>query len=231
MSSAHRHHDCSQAGCHIPNPVYAQSLDELEFERSLPGLAQSGDSSRVQKLLAKGADPNQPDSSGYTALVRMLQLPRPCCDLHDREHVALCTSSDAPHPALVNPIFCPCSGQQHYASRQGNVSLCRMLLDAGADPNAATMQLKTTALHRSAAQGHLSVTKLLLASGAKPDGQDDRGQTALHAAAQNGHLDVVRLILNTSADPAGLKATRDRKGQTASDLTAVDDIRALLCAS
>ena len=57
--------------------------------------------------------------------------------------------------------------------------MVELLLQLGADPNAATASGGATALHRAAYLGHLAVVQLLLRAGADAARQDADGQTAL----------------------------------------------------
>ena len=50
----------------------------------------------------------------------------------------------------------------HYASRAGHTEMMRILLDAGADPDARTGAGKVTPLHRAAYMGHLEAVQLLI---------------------------------------------------------------------
>lgn len=50
----------------------AQSLDELAFERGIWGAAFNGELQKVQLLLEQGRSCNSVDSSGYSALVRIV---------------------------------------------------------------------------------------------------------------------------------------------------------------
>ena len=76
-----------------------------------------------------------------------------------------------------------------------------MLLEAGADKDAATMHgVTVTALHIAAREGHLEVVRLLLQAGADKDASNGDGLTALHFAARPGHSEVVRLLLEAGAD-------------------------------
>ena len=73
----------------------------------------------------------------------------------------------------------------HSAATQGSVEICRMLLDAGADPNA--MQLSNfTALHAAALRGSLLLGELLIERGAQPDAKADDGRTAADIARDAG---------------------------------------------
>ncbi|XP_068776900.1 ankyrin repeat domain-containing protein 39 isoform X2 [Struthio camelus] len=67
----------------------------------------------------------------------------------------------------------------HYASRNGHLGVCRLLLQRGARCNARTPG-GATALHRASYCGHLAVARLLLAHGADPAIADDDGRTSLH---------------------------------------------------
>lgn len=117
----------------------------------------------------------------------------------------------------------------HYAARNGNVEICKMLIEDGkADVDAIT-KAGATALHRAAMMGnyiyctqligilkkfcvgvlgHLNVVKLLVGAKANLQLQDEYGQTALHRAAIRGHLDVCKFLLEH--DPK-LKEIKDKK--------------------
>lgn len=60
---------CAENCPHTTPSPYAQTLDELSFERSLHGSANAGDLARVEKLLSKNTFVDERDYAGYTALV------------------------------------------------------------------------------------------------------------------------------------------------------------------
>ncbi|KAM9175187.1 ankyrin repeat domain-containing protein 39 [Mergus octosetaceus] len=111
----------------------------------------------------------------------------------------------------------------HYASRNGHLGVCRLLLQRGARCDARTPG-GATALHRACYCGHLAVVRLLLAHGADPAAADGDGRTGLHKAAECGHRDVCALLLQL--DPA-LAAARDARGRRPCD-TADPALRDLL---
>ena len=86
------------------------------------------------------------------------------------------------------------------ATKGGNISVVRMLLDAGADPNMKSSRGDTPLL-MSANEGNLGITKLLLQRGAQPNIVGRSGYTPLHQAACNGNIDVVKELLEKGADP------------------------------
>ena len=82
----------------------------------------------------------------------------------------------------------------HLAAKNGHLDVMRLLLEAGADKDAAT-QNGYTALHFAAEQGHLDVMRLLLEAGADKNAATQNGHTALHLAGLYGHLNAVQMLL------------------------------------
>uniref|UniRef100_A0A663EQS3 Ankyrin repeat domain 39 n=1 Tax=Aquila chrysaetos chrysaetos TaxID=223781 RepID=A0A663EQS3_AQUCH len=79
----------------------------------------------------------------------------------------------------------------HYASRNGHLGVCRLLLQRGARCDARTPG-GATPLHRASYCGHLAVARLLLDHGADPAATDEDGRTSLHKAAEQGHRGALR---------------------------------------
>ena len=95
------------------------------------------------------------------------------------------------------------------AAGEGHAEAARLLLDAGADPNAMagtdgaryemTMTLDRP-LHDAAGSGHPGIVAMLLEAGAEVDVQNAFGGTPLHSAVYGASLDSVRLLLAAGAD-------------------------------
>ncbi|CAK9019884.1 unnamed protein product [Durusdinium trenchii] len=94
------------------------------------------------------------------------------------------------------------------AAALGYLEVVRMLLEAGAEKNAAT-QDGETALMAAARDGHLEVVQVLLEAGAEKNAATQDGETALMAAARDGHLEVVQVLLKAGADKNA--ATQDEE--------------------
>jgi ankyrin repeat protein len=85
-----------------------------------------------------------------------------------------------------------------HACRDGREGTARLLLDAGADPNAEGTY--GSALSYALPAG-ISLVSLLLARGASPDSPAVNEMTVLHQAVELGRLDVAAALLEAGADP------------------------------
>jgi uncharacterized protein len=79
----------------------------------------------------------------------------------------------------------------HAGATRGDAEIVKMLLDAGADPN-ARQERGFVPLHSAVANGNVPVVELLLKHGARPDAKADDGKTAGDMAA--GHKDLSELL-------------------------------------
>jgi uncharacterized protein len=79
-------------------------------------------------------------------------------------------------------------------ARKGDLRRVSLLIDVGADVNAADADGRTP-LHHASSCGRTDIVRILVQRGADLDAEDARGRTALHVASAGGHVDVVRLLL------------------------------------
>jgi len=102
----------------------------------------------------------------------------------------------------------------HLAAFFGKTDAVRLLLDAGADPNApGTGWMTGTALHSAVSARHPEAVAALLAAGADADARQAGGWTPLHGAAHNADPETVGLLLRAGADPT----IADDEGRSALD--------------
>lgn len=86
------------------------------------------------------------------------------------------------------------------AAAEGNSTICRILLAAGADPDGTTLYECNTALQLAALGGHTEVCRVLLAAGAEVNATSRTMMTALHMAAYYGHRDTCLQLIAAGAD-------------------------------
>ncbi|XP_038902090.1 ankyrin repeat-containing protein At5g02620 isoform X1 [Benincasa hispida] len=106
----------------------------------------------------------------------------------------------------------------HIATKQGDLEILKVLMEAHPELSMTVDISNTTALHTAATQGHIEIVNFLLEAGSGlATIARSNGKTALHSAARNGHLQVVRALI--TKEP--IVATRtDKKGQTALQMAA-----------
>jgi len=157
---------------------------------SVADAAMSGDRAEVRSLLSKGADVNEAQGDGMTALhwaarkgdvelVRML--------IAAGANVRAKTRLAAYTPLLM-------------ASQLGHAPSIEALIGAGADPNVAA-ESGVTALMLASASGQADAVTALLAHGADVNAAEPtHGETALMFAAAKERDDALRVLINAKAN-------------------------------
>ena len=112
----------------------------------------------------------------------------------------------------------------HLAAIIDNVKVVRILINSGADIDAADPVNRIRPLHNAAKNGCPNVSEFLLKHGADMDARTATGDTALHLAATNKHFDVVSLLLSFHADH-GIK---NNAGITAEQIATARDYTAIV---
>ncbi|HEY5884363.1 MAG TPA: ankyrin repeat domain-containing protein [Pyrinomonadaceae bacterium] len=183
---------------------------------ALISAATRGDLDMVNALLRGGADVNQKDEKGFTALLRALQ--------NDREEIAnllvarpelevnaqgqgganalISFVARQRTPAVVdllnrgaNVNLQDSEGDTalNIAVQRGNVDLVNLLLNKGADPNIKN-KLGGTPLMWAGVFGRKEIAQILLDKGADPRATDVDGMTAAAWAAKNNRQEMVEFL-------------------------------------
>ncbi len=162
--------------------------------------AHAGDIDAMEKLLAKGLDPDSYNKDGYSLLyvavkgnqhemVRYLIAAGATVDLSTQ------TTGRTPlFQASYDGFTCDLQSMAFASERDPDAApLVEMLLKAGANVNARNRFLSTP-LHDAVAGKNSHVVRILLRHGADPALEDDNGISALESADQ-AQLDEIAAIL------------------------------------
>uniref|UniRef100_A0A182STW8 ANK_REP_REGION domain-containing protein n=1 Tax=Anopheles maculatus TaxID=74869 RepID=A0A182STW8_9DIPT len=153
--------------------------------------AMNGHVAAVKLLLDMGSDINaQIETNRNTALTLACFQGR-----HEVVSLLLDRKANVEHRAKtgLTPLMEAASG--------GYIDVGRVLLDKGADVNAAPVpSSRDTALTIAADKGHLKFVELLLSRGALVEVKNKKGNSPLWLAANGGHLGVVELLCSSGGD-------------------------------
>ena len=86
------------------------------------------------------------------------------------------------------------------ATESKNYEISKLLLENGANVDAANFEDGTTSLMNSSYNNDTRTTKLLLEYNANPDLGNKYGDTGLHMACRQGYLEIVKLLLEHNAN-------------------------------
>ena len=141
----------------------------------------------IEKLLARGFDPNTPNEKGIPGLLVALQSESPKSALVLAKHPQ--TQVNVQNHLGETPLM--------LAAIHNQLALAKLLIDRGADVNRAGW----TPLHYASTRGHRDMMRLLLDNDAYIDSESTNGTTPLMMAAYSAPPLAVKLLLEEGADP------------------------------
>ena len=184
---------CAALSSLVVSPAQAAPID------SLIKSVKFDDVDGVNKLLAKGMDPNSVDNQGMPLLVLAAR------EKSDKVGAALVanpkTNIEIQDKASENAMM--------MASLNGDLDFVNLLIAKDAEVN----KKGWAPLHYAAANGHDDIVKVLLDHSAYVDAGSPNGTTPLMMAARGGHVSTVKLLLDNGAD----LTVKNQIGMTALD--------------
>jgi len=193
--------------------------------KNLHESAADGDIEQVKLLISKGADVNEKDKEGRTALHYA----------SEKSHIEVAKLLIS-QGAYVNAMDRNWAKPLHYAAMHGDRQTVELLLNEGADVDAqdasgrrpwfeamkklkkflveginvnTRAEYKTTALHAAANSGKKDIVEFLVNKGANVDARDSFGLAPLYYAALHNYEDIVILL-----DKGTEINAKDKKGYT-----------------
>jgi len=144
----------------------------------------------VKDFLAKGADVNAKDDSGWTPLIH-------AANRGHNEVAALLIAKGADVNAKNEGGVTTLS----FAVSEGHKEIAELLIAKGADVNTKD-DSGWTPLYYAARRGHKEIAELLIAAGADVNAKTEDGysDTPLHLAAREGHKEIAELLIAKGAD-------------------------------
>ncbi len=141
----------------------------------------------LEKLLARGLDPNTPNEKGVTGILIALESESPKAAMVLARHpkTNLNAQNNVGETALM------------LAAITNQLQLAKVLIEQGADVNKPGW----TPLHYAASKGHREMMRLLLDNDAYIDSESANGTTPLMMAAFSTSPLAVKLLLEEGADP------------------------------
>lgn len=169
----------------LAQPIIGQQRDQLGAT-PLHNAVWAGRADLVKQLIAQGADVNARHTDGGST-------PLDFAALRGETTIAA---------LLIHAGARPDIAAMHLAAARDNVEMVRLLLDAGADPNARDAS-GSAPLDEAAFHGVKEVAALLIARGAEVDRPNPQtGATPLNEAAGSGNAGVAELLLARGANPS-----------------------------
>lgn len=163
----------------------SQLLSDLPYENQQSELiigTAEGDLNKVKAELTAGADPNEQDTEGWTALMWAAQD-------NDIKMMELLLQNGA--DPMIQDLYEETALNK--ATTQGNIEAIRTLINAGADPNHAK-NYGGVPLMDAISSKNIETVKVLLELGADINAEDSDGMTALMHAKKTGNKDIILLI-------------------------------------
>jgi len=166
--------------CCASTVVQAAAYDDLLRATEM------GDTSAVERLLERGADPNTTDAKGNTLLMIAARSGnRELVWSLIRRKASATKRSQVGDTALM------------MASLRGDREIARMLIEFG---GAQVKHSGWAPIHYAAFEDRAEMIRYLIAKGADKDAVAPNGYTALMLAARGGHLAAARALLYEDVD-------------------------------
>jgi ankyrin repeat protein len=178
----------------IPFNIYTSDI----YNMSLPEASYEEDIDKIYLLMMDGADINEEDEDGHTALHWACKK-----DFINIATILIQNGADIDQKDKCDDTAL------HYACIHGYTDIIKLLIDNDADINAQSRG-GNTALHYACKKGFINIATILIQNGADINQKDKCDDTALHITCRcghtpfhktfiDGHIDVAQLLIKEGA--------------------------------
>lgn len=148
---------------------------------------------------------------------------RKCQNFRKRQSFLKTNCNHEINSAGINKKNARGESRLHLASRRGNLSLVKALIESGADVNLQDNS-GWTPLHEASNEGFTDIIVELLKAGANVNCENVDGFLPIHDAVTSNHLKAAEILLEHGADPN----RKDQKQKTALDEADNEKMKELL---
>ncbi len=196
---------------------------DVEYGKSTPLYIASlnGHLKIVEKLIKAGADVNKTISNGNTALQAACQSDRFKKIVKKIVELLIASGAD------VNKANNNGQSPLYTALIYKNIDIFKILINAGADVNAARTDrdyVGDAPIHAASKYNEMAFLEQLITAGADINKAGNDGMTPLYIASEWGYLEIVKKLLDAGAD----KSIRATNGESPFDVARTEEIRKLL---
>ncbi len=171
----------------------ASVLGQNNQVRSLHDAAAYGELEQVKQYIAKGANLNEVNAGGYTALALAIE-----CSQFEAAKLLVAGGAN------VNTKDARGQTPLMMAAFRGQTELVDSMIAKKADVNAKDAR-KRTALHEAVQMGYLDIVEALVRAGADVNAEDANTQTPLMVARQRNRADIAEYLQQQGAkEPAAM---------------------------
>ncbi|XP_022101295.1 nuclear factor NF-kappa-B p100 subunit-like isoform X2 [Acanthaster planci] len=172
----------------------------------------TGNPAAARILVEHGANPNETDRNGQTAMHNVCSNPSQgaCGTL---EAILRYAKVDLQLDKRNYGGFTP----MHISVINGQYGLTKLLIDHGANVNCPDAKSGWTPLFHAVTRQDAEHVQILLGGNAQVNMQSYSGNTALHVATGRGFSDIVRLLMRYGADMSLRNTHKDTPGMVATD--------------
>jgi hypothetical protein len=178
--------------------AYVGGLREKRLALPQPPFANPGQKQIAEWLISKGANVNEQNLQGQTALHKAVYSDNYGLVTLLLENGAIAEARDRQGQTPL-----------HQAAIEGFADIANLLLKAGAYADTAEVN-GFTPLHHAVYKGSFDVIQVLAEAGANPDAELPDGQTCIHLAANLEYIDIALYLITWTTKKASMDPVQDK---------------------